>query len=87
MCSRAPRLAAIGWPAVTRADDARRGPTLAVPSRDAAALLARQLEDDIVKSCRNDNLRASIHFHRSEADIDRFAAALAAHRERFGFRS
>lgn len=77
-------LAAIGWPAVTPADDARRGPMVAVPSRDAAGLLARLLQEDIVTSFRNDNLRATIHFYNSEADIDRFVAAMAAHRDRFG---
>lgn len=80
-------LAAIGWPAVTPADDARRGPMVAVPSRDAGGLLARLSEEDIVASVRNDNIRATIHFYNSEADIDRFVAAMAAHRDRFGPRS
>ncbi len=77
-------LRAIGWPAVTPMDDARRGPMVAVPSRDAAALFARLLEQDIVTSFRDDNIRATIHFYNSEADIDRFVAAMAAHRGQFG---
>lgn len=77
-------LAAIGWPAVTPSDDGRRGPMVAVPSRDPAGLVARLLEEDIVTSFRNDNIRASLHFYNSEADIDRFVAAMAAHRGRFG---
>ncbi len=77
-------LSAIGWPAATPVDDARRGPMVAVPSRDAAGLQARLLEEDIVTSFRDDNLRASIHFYNSEGDIDRFVAAMAGHRGQFG---
>lgn len=73
-------LAAIGWPAVTPTDDARRGPMVAVPSRDAAGLFAQLLEQDIVTSFRDNNIRATIHFYNSEADIDRFVAAMAAQR-------
>jgi selenocysteine lyase/cysteine desulfurase len=78
------RLADIGWPAVTPADDERRGPMVAVPSRDAAGLFARLLQQDIVTSFRDDNIRATLHFYNSEADIDRFVAVMAAHRGRFG---
>jgi selenocysteine lyase/cysteine desulfurase len=77
-------LAAIGWPAVTPPDDARRGPMVAVPSRDAAGLFARLLEQDIVTSFRDNNIRATIHFYNTDEDIDRFVAAMAGHRGRFG---
>jgi selenocysteine lyase/cysteine desulfurase len=77
-------LAAIGWRAATPADDARRGPMVAVPSRDAAGLFAQLLNEDIVTSFRNDNIRATVHFYNTEDDIDRFVAAMAAHRSRFG---
>ena len=77
-------LAAIGWPAVTPADDARRGPMVAIPSREAAGLFQRLLEEGIVTSFRNDNLRATVHFYNSDEDIDRFVTAMAAHRLRFG---
>lgn len=77
-------LSAIGWPAVTPMDDARRGPMVAVPSRDAAGLQARLLGEDIVTSFRDDNLRASIHFYNSEGDIDHFVAAMAALHGQFG---
>ena len=80
-------LAAIGWPAVTPRDDTRRGPMVAVPSRDAAGLFARLLQQDIVTSFRDDNIRATIHFYNSEADIDRFVTVMAAHREQFGPRT
>ena len=77
-------LSAIGWSAATPADDARRGPMVAVPSRDAAGLFARLLEQDIVTSFRDGNVRATVHFYNSEADIDRFVAAMADHHPRFG---
>jgi selenocysteine lyase/cysteine desulfurase len=77
-------LAEIGWPAVTPADDARRGPMVAVPSRDAPALFARLMDEDIVTSFRDNNIRATIHCYNSEEDIDRFVAAMASHRARFG---
>ena len=77
-------LAAIGWPAATPADDARRGPMVAVPSRDAAGLFAQLLGEDIVTSFRSGNIRATVHFYNSDEDIDRFVAAMAAHRPRFG---
>ena len=77
-------LAAIGWPAVTPMDDARRGPMVAVPSRNAAGLFARLLEQDIVTSFRDDNVRATIHFYNSNQDIDRFVTVMAAHRGQFG---
>jgi selenocysteine lyase/cysteine desulfurase len=77
-------LSAIGWPAITPTDDARRGPMVAVPARDAAALFAQLLEQDIVTSFRDNNIRATIHFYNSEEDIERFVAAMAGHRDRFG---
>ena len=80
-------LRAIGWPAITPAADARRGPMVAVPSRDAAGLFAQLLDEDIVTSFRDNNIRATIHFYNSEADIDRFVAAMASHRARFGLQT
>lgn len=80
-------LAGIGWPAVTPAQDRRRGPMVAVPSSDAASLFARLLEQNIVTSFRSNNIRATVHFYNSEEDIDRFVAAMAAHRACFGPRA
>ncbi|HUN72648.1 MAG TPA: aminotransferase class V-fold PLP-dependent enzyme [Steroidobacteraceae bacterium] len=76
-------LNAIGWPAVTPAEDARRGPMVAVPASDAAGLFAQLLQQDIVTSFRDNNIRATMHFYNSEADVDRFVAAMEAHRPRF----
>lgn len=75
-------LAALGWASVTPAADARRGPMVCVPAREAAQLLAALLAEDIVVSVRDDNIRAGIHFYNTEEDIDRFVAALAARRDR-----
>lgn len=71
------RLAAMGWPAATPRDDARRGPTVAVPSRDPAGLVAALAARNIVTSWRAGNIRASFHFYNDESDIERFVAALA----------
>lgn len=75
-------LADLGWASVTPAADARRGPMVCVPARDPAQLLAALLAEDIVVSVRDDNIRAGIHFYNTAEDIDRFVAALAAHRDR-----
>lgn len=80
-------LESIGWPAVTPSDDARRGPMVAVPSRDTAELFAGLMQQDIVTSFRDNNIRATVHFYNTEADIDRFVAAMAGHRDRFAPRS
>jgi len=75
-------LAGIGWGAVTPQADERRGPMVAIPSRDAAALCAKLADQDIVTSYRDNNLRASIHFYNTEADVDRFITAMDGHRGR-----
>jgi selenocysteine lyase/cysteine desulfurase len=60
---------------------------VAVPSSDAPELFARLLQQDIVTSFRNGNIRATIHFYNSEEDIDRFIEAMAGHRARLGPRA
>ena len=76
-------LAANGWPAVTPAEDSRRGPMVAIPSRTPAELHAKLLAQDIVTSFRDANIRATIHFYNDEDDIDRFVAAMTSQRARF----
>ncbi|MBS0376909.1 MAG: aminotransferase class V-fold PLP-dependent enzyme [Proteobacteria bacterium] len=73
-------LEAIGWPAVTPRDDARRGPMVAVPSASTAQLFEKLSAQDIVTSFRDNNIRASIHFYNTEDDIDRFVEAMRGHR-------
>lgn len=76
-------LQAIGWEAATPREEARRGPMVAVPASDPAGLFTRLTEQDIVTSFRDNNIRATIHFYNSEADIDTFVAAMKAGRARF----
>ncbi|QUD89422.1 aminotransferase class V-fold PLP-dependent enzyme [Phenylobacterium montanum] len=78
------RLQAIGWPAITPDLDARRGPLVAVPSRDAAGLCAELARQGIVTSHRDGNVRAGVHAYNNEDDIETLIAALEA--ARGGFR-
>src|ERR1700749_1362178 len=66
----------IGWPSVTPCEDARRGATVAVPSRDSARLSKELMKRDIVTSHRDDNVRASFHFYNNEDDAGIFVKAL-----------
>jgi len=75
-------LESIGWPSVTPAADERRGPMVCVPAREAARLCATLMDQDIVTSCRDNNIRATIHFYNSDDDIDRFVTALKSCRDR-----
>jgi selenocysteine lyase/cysteine desulfurase len=75
-------LESIGWASVTPAADARRGPMVCVPARDTAQLFATLMEEDIVTSFRDNNIRATVHFYNSEDDIDRFVTVLKSCRPR-----
>ena len=70
------RLEEIGWPSVTPRRDDRRGPTVAVPSRDAGLLTKKLMERDIVTSHRGGNIRAAFHFYNNDEDIESFIAAM-----------
>jgi selenocysteine lyase/cysteine desulfurase len=74
-------LSAMDWQAVTPNDDSKRGPMVAVPATNPAQLVAALAEQDIVTSFRDSNLRATIHFYNSEADIDCFLKAMRARRQ------
>jgi selenocysteine lyase/cysteine desulfurase len=74
----------IGWPSVTPREDARRGATVAVPSRDSARLTKELMKRDIVTSYRDDNVRASYHFYNNGDDVSTFVAALKELRREFG---
>jgi selenocysteine lyase/cysteine desulfurase len=76
-------LAAIGWPAVTPRDDARRGAMIAIPSRDSAGLDAALAARDIVVSHRDSNVRAAFHFYNDERDIAVLIAAMRELKEEF----
>jgi len=70
------RLAAAGFAVATPDDDAHRGPMVAVRARDDNLLVARLIEQGIVTSCRDGNVRAGFHAYNDDSDIDRFVAAL-----------
>jgi selenocysteine lyase/cysteine desulfurase len=78
------RLHEIGWPSITPAEDARRGATVAVPSRDSAGLSAELMKHDIVTSHRDDNVRASFHFYNNDDDVESFIAAMQELRDSLG---
>jgi len=69
-------LESIGWASVTPSADERRGPMVCIPARDAARLCAALMEQDIVTSFRDNNIRAMIHFYNSDDDVDRFVTVL-----------
>jgi selenocysteine lyase/cysteine desulfurase len=77
------RLAEIGWPSITPADDRRRGATVAVPSRNAGGLQTELLKRDIVTSYRDDNIRASYHFYNNDDDVESFVTAMKELRPSF----
>ena len=78
------RLREIDWPSVTPEQDARRGATVAVPSRNSGALSAELMKRDIVTSHRDDNVRASFHFYNDMDDVESFIAAMQQLRGSFG---
>jgi selenocysteine lyase/cysteine desulfurase len=78
------RLEEIGWPSITPVEDARRGATVAVPSRASAQLSAELMKHDIVTSHRDDNVRASFHFYNNDDDVETFIAAMQELRGAFG---
>ena len=78
------RLQEIGWPSITPAENARRGATVAVPSRDSAQLSAELMKQDIVTSYRDDNVRASFHFYNNDDDVESFIAAMQELRDSLG---
>jgi selenocysteine lyase/cysteine desulfurase len=78
------RLAEIGWASITPAEDARRGATIAVRSRDSGALCAELSKRNIVTSHRDANVRASFHFYNDQDDIESFIEAMRDLRGSFG---
>jgi selenocysteine lyase/cysteine desulfurase len=77
------RLAAIGWPSITPAQEQRHGPMVCVRSRQVDQLFWKLMGEDIVTSFRDDNLRATFHFYNSDEDVDSLVSALARHRAQF----
>lgn len=78
------RLAAEQIAVFTPSDDDRRGPLLAIPSRDDAALVAALAEDKVITSSRDGKIRAGFHFYNNEEDVERLVAALVKRRALLG---
>ncbi|HSY08811.1 MAG TPA: aminotransferase class V-fold PLP-dependent enzyme [Steroidobacteraceae bacterium] len=77
------RLEEIGWASVTPREPGRNGPMICVRAKQVAQLFAKLMEQDIVTSFRDDNLRATFHFYNSEEDVESLVTALASHRAQF----
>ena len=71
----------LGGRVVTPHDPARRGPLVAVASKDERALVAALEQERIVTSCRDGNLRISPHCYNNREDIEAVLAALGRHRD------
>lgn len=70
------RLAEANIAVATPNDDAYRGPMIAIRARDDNALVAKLMDQGIVTSCRDGNVRAGFHAYNNEGDIDRFVKVL-----------
>lgn len=70
------RLAEEDIAVATPDDDAQHGPMIAVRAQDDNALVAKLIDQGIITSCRDGNVRAGFHAYNNEADIDRFVKAL-----------
>ncbi len=75
-------LAGMGWASVTPAQDERRGPMVCIPAREPARLCQTLMEQDIVASFRDNNLRATLHFYNSAEDVLHLVTALQQCRAR-----
>ena len=71
----------LGGRVVTPHDPARRGPLVAVASKDERALVAALERERIVTSCRDGNLRISPHCYNNREDIEAVLAALGRHQD------
>lgn len=70
----------MGATVVTPADPAQRGPLVCVRSTDAPALVASLLEERIVCSLRDANLRVAAHYYNTDEDVDTLLEALGRRR-------
>jgi selenocysteine lyase/cysteine desulfurase len=70
-----------GYSLASPLDPARHAAMISLRSSDDNRLVASLAEDNIVVSCRDDNLRISPHFYNNEADIEHLFRALHRWRE------
>jgi selenocysteine lyase/cysteine desulfurase len=69
----------LGGRLATPRDPERRGPLVAIASKDEHALVAALAADGIVTSSRDGNLRVSPHAYNSAEDIEALLGALGRH--------
>ena len=74
------RLEEIGWPIITPRQEERHGPMICISANRAAQLFGELMQQGIVTSFRDDNLRATFHFYNCEQDVDALIQALLGHR-------
>ena len=70
-----------GYTLVSPVESSGHGALITIRSTDDHRLVDCMAEENIVVSCRNDNLRISPHFYNNQADIDHLFRALHKHRE------
>lgn len=65
-----------GWILATPEDARFHGPMIALKSHDDHALVAALAEEDIIVSCRDNNLRVSPHIYNNLSDMEKLVAVL-----------
>lgn len=75
------RLTDAGCKLATPREDHRRGPQVAIRSRDAAALTARLTARGVIASWRDGNVRAMFHAYNDASDVGALIEGLMANRE------
>ena len=75
------RLTDAGCQFATPRDDARRGPQVAIRSRDAALLTQKLAERGVIVSWRDGSVRAMFHAYNDASDVSALLEGLMAHRD------
>jgi selenocysteine lyase/cysteine desulfurase len=75
------RLIDAGCKLATPREDHRRGPQVAIRSRDAATLTDRLAERGVIASWRDGNVRAMFHAYNDASDVGALVESLMANRE------